>query len=210
MTSSEKDLKKISSELNHLSLKRQQLLERKKILSIFQELRNRAEFGQTEEAASNQSEIDNIDDKLKQLTERKAELQKSRDTLLSGNDKMKCTKEVTFKSTQKNECGDPDLATGINIFYVEAPPMIPAPKVILDVENLPPCPSRTQCPECRQFVMTETFTSVSSVTWLVCVMTALIGCVAGCCLIPFCLDSFKSTTHRCPKCRTSISTIKKL
>uniref|UniRef100_A0A3B4V8P7 LITAF domain-containing protein n=1 Tax=Seriola dumerili TaxID=41447 RepID=A0A3B4V8P7_SERDU len=83
-------------------------------------------------------------------------------------------------------------------------------QMILDVENLPPCPSRTQCPECRQFIMTETFTSVSSVTWLVCVMTALIGCVAGCCLIPFCLDSFKSTTHRCPKCRTSISTIKKL
>lgn len=36
------------------------------------------------------------------------------------------------------------------------------------------------------------------------------SCMAGCCLIPFCLDRFKSTTHRCPKCQTSIQTIKKL
>lgn len=50
-----------------------------------------------------------------------------------------------------------------------------APAVILDLEELPPCPSRTQCPECRQFITTETFSTVSSVTWLVCLMTALIG-----------------------------------
>uniref|UniRef100_A0A3B4XC90 LITAF domain-containing protein n=1 Tax=Seriola lalandi dorsalis TaxID=1841481 RepID=A0A3B4XC90_SERLL len=88
--------------------------------------------------------------------------------------------------------------------------MIFSPKVILDVENLPPCPSRTQCPECRQFVMTETFTSNYLPVCICAAMRIYCICVAGCCLIPFCLDSFKSTTHRCPKCRTSISTIKKL
>ncbi|XP_044036500.1 uncharacterized protein LOC122868531 [Siniperca chuatsi] len=207
MTSSDSELKKISTELKHLSLKRQQLLERKKIQCIFQELRNRAEFGQTEEAVLNQHEIDSIDDKLKQLTERKAELQKSHDNILNAKDKKR-EKEVSFTSSQKIVPGVP--VPGSNIFYVEAPPTIPAPKVILDLENLPPCPCRTQCPECRQFIMTETFTSVSSLTWLVCFMTAMIGCVAGCCLIPFCIDRFKSTTHRCPKCRTSIQTIKKL
>lgn len=36
------------------------------------------------------------------------------------------------------------------------------------------------------------------------------SCVAGCCLLPFCFDKFKSTTHRCPMCRSSIQTIKKL
>ncbi|GAA6218082.1 uncharacterized protein LOC121198441 [Lates japonicus] len=205
MTSSESDLKQISTELKHLSLKRQQLLERKKILCIFQELRNRAEFGQTEEAASNQNEIVSIDVKLKQLTDRKAELQKSRETILSANNKN------SMKESSSNQRIEPGpSALGSNIFYVEAPPTIPAPTVILDVDKLPPCPCRTQCPECRQFIVTETFTSVSSVTWLVCIMTALIGCVAGCCLIPFCLDRFKSTTHRCPKCRSSIKTIKKL
>lgn len=47
MTSPDSELKKISTELKHLSLKRQQLLERKKIQCIFQELRNRAEFETT-------------------------------------------------------------------------------------------------------------------------------------------------------------------
>lgn len=41
------------------------------------------------EADSNQQEIDSIDDKLKLLTERRAELQKSLDNLLSAKDKNK-------------------------------------------------------------------------------------------------------------------------
>ncbi|XP_033998474.1 U11/U12 small nuclear ribonucleoprotein 25 kDa protein isoform X3 [Trematomus bernacchii] len=177
MTSSESELNKISTELKHLSLKRQQLLERKKLQCIFQELQNRVQLEQPEEGDPYQHEIDSIDDKLNQLAERKAELQKNHDNMVYGND-------------EKNS--------------------LKAPTVILDLENLPPRPTRTQCPECEQFITTETFTSISSVTWLMCFMTALIGCIAGCCLIPFCMDRFKSTTHRCPKCRTSIITIKQL
>nr|XP_046271997.1 protein diaphanous homolog 1-like isoform X1 [Scatophagus argus] len=237
MNSSESELKKISTELKHLSLKRQQLVEKKNLLGILQELRNRAEFGHAEDKSSNQHEIDSIDDKLKQLTERKAELQKSHDNILNAKDKkskigeLKFTEanihsiirwvcnhlsssslKVSFTPSQTTvpATSPPPPPPVSGIIYVEAPPTIPAPTVILDLEKLPECPCRTQCPECRQFIMTETYTSVSSVTWLVCFMTALIGCVAGCCLIPFCLDRFKSTTHRCPKCRTSIQTIKKL
>ncbi|KAF1379696.1 hypothetical protein PFLUV_G00178690 [Perca fluviatilis] len=149
MTSSDSEVKKISQELKYISLKRQQLLERKKVQCIFQELRNRSEFGQTEEAVSKQHEIDSIDDKLKQLTERKAELQNNLDSILNAKEKNN-NKEVSFTSSQTT--GVP----GFNIFYVEAPPAIPAPSVILDVEKLPPCPCRTQCPECRQFITTET------------------------------------------------------
>ncbi|XP_041813857.1 lipopolysaccharide-induced tumor necrosis factor-alpha factor homolog [Chelmon rostratus] len=203
MTSSDSE-QKISAELKQLSLMRQQLLERKKIQCIFQELRNRAEFGQAEGAASNQHEIDSIDDKLKQLTERKAELQKSHDNILHAKDK----KEDSLTSSQMTVPVAPVPAS--NMIYIEAPPSIPAPTVILDLENFPPCPCRTQCPACEQFIVTETFTSVSSLTWLVCFMIALTGCAAGCCLIPFCIDTFKSTTHKCPRCRTSIITIKKL
>ncbi|XP_067333686.1 lipopolysaccharide-induced tumor necrosis factor-alpha factor homolog [Channa argus] len=203
MTSSDIDLNKIPTELKQISLKMQQLLERKKLLCVFQELRNRAEFEHTEEAASYQHEIDSIDDKLNQMSERIAELHKTYNSFLGANENENSMKQVT--STPNSP-----TSSGLNIFYVEPPPNIPAPTVILDVEKLPPHPCRTQCPECQQFIMTETFTSVSSVTWLVCLMTALIGCVAGCCLIPFCCDRFKSITHRCPKCRTAIKTIKKL
>ncbi|XP_008302594.1 lipopolysaccharide-induced tumor necrosis factor-alpha factor homolog [Stegastes partitus] len=184
----------------------QQLLERKKFLCILKELRDSAEFGQREEAVSTQKEIDSVDVKLKQLSDRKATLQKSYDNILNAKHTTS-KKEVSFASSQKIETCD---VPGVNVFYVEAPPNFPAPTVILDLEKLPAHPCRTQCPECREFIMTETFTSVSSLTWLVCFMTAVIGCVAGCCLIPFCVDSFKSITHRCPKCRTSLKTLKKL
>lgn len=87
MTSSDSDIiEDILTEMKHLSLKRKQLMERRKIQSIFQEMRNRAEFGQTEEAASNLHEVDNIDDKLKQLTERKAELLIHHDNILNAKD----------------------------------------------------------------------------------------------------------------------------
>ncbi|CAK6971205.1 uncharacterized protein LOC122868531 [Scomber scombrus] len=177
MTSSDSELSRISKELKHLSLKRQQLLDRKKILCIFEELKNRAEFTQTEETTSSKHEIDRIDQTLKQLCEKKADLQKIHDNIVEAKEQRDINK---------------------------------APEVILDLERLPSYPCKTQCPECRQFITTETFTSVSSLTWLVCFMTALMGCVAGCCLIPFCFDKFKSTTHRCPMCRSSIQTIKKL
>ncbi|XP_019115986.2 lipopolysaccharide-induced tumor necrosis factor-alpha factor [Larimichthys crocea] len=204
MSSSDSELKRITTELNNLSLKRQQLLERKKIQCIIQELRGRIEFGQPEEAPT-QDEIDSNDEKLKELNERISELQKSHKNLLSGNDCKK--EEVSSAPDQNTVTGE---LPGSNVFFVEAPPTIPAPTVILDLEKLPTSPCRTQCPECRQFVVTETKTSVNSMTWLVCFMSVVMGCVAGCCLIPFCLDTFKSTIHRCPKCRSSISTVKKL
>ncbi|XP_044187273.1 lipopolysaccharide-induced tumor necrosis factor-alpha factor homolog [Thunnus albacares] len=181
MTSSDSEMNRISTEMKHLSLKRQQLLERRKILCIFQELRSRAEFGQT------------------------VTLQPCSNHLLSSS------LGVNFAQSEKDEKVELEFnAPGSNIFYVVAPPSVPAPQVILDVENLPPCPCKTQCPECQQFITTEIDHSISSVTWLVCFMTALIGCVAGCCLIPFCLKRFKSITHKCPNCRSSITTIKKL
>uniref|UniRef100_A0A8C7W2P6 LITAF domain-containing protein n=1 Tax=Oncorhynchus mykiss TaxID=8022 RepID=A0A8C7W2P6_ONCMY len=81
-----------------------------------------------------------------------------------------------------------------------------APEVILDIQKLPPCSSQTQCPQCRQFITTEIVTSFNTI------LSGLFSfsCVAGCCLIPFCIDNFKDVTHRCPKCRSSIITIKKL
>ncbi|KAM4531833.1 lipopolysaccharide-induced tumor necrosis factor-alpha factor homolog [Odontesthes bonariensis] len=206
MASSESELKKISTDLNYISLKVQQLEERRKILCIFLELRERAEFGQTEEAAAHQQEINNIDNKLKELREKKAELQINYDSHLKAKEKHK---EKETINTDQGVISNPSQS-GTNIFYVEPPPSFSAPSVILDVEKLPPHPCRTQCPDCREFVETETFTSISSVTWLMCVILAMLGCVAGCCLIPFCVDALKSTTHRCPKCRTKLATIKRL
>lgn len=108
----------------------------------------------TEEADTNQHEIDSIDDKLKQLTERKAELQKSLDNLVNVKHENKGKKgeskltaenlysitlsfcnhpfllllAVSLTPDQKVEPGVP--VPGSNIFYVEAPPTIPGESVM--------------------------------------------------------------------------------
>ncbi|KAL7378163.1 hypothetical protein ABVT39_009679 [Epinephelus coioides] len=206
MTSQDSKLEMIATELKSLSIKRQELLERKKMKSIFQELKNRIEFRQTEGAVAYDHEIDSIDADLKHLTEKKQKLQESQENILNAKDEKYSKKEASFTPSEITVPAEPEP----KIFYVEPPPNVPAPTVILDVEKLPPCPCRTQCPECKKFIITETSTSVSSVTWLVCFMTALMGCVAGCCLIPFCVDRCKSTIHKCPNCRTSIRVVKQL
>ncbi|XP_026858192.1 U11/U12 small nuclear ribonucleoprotein 25 kDa protein isoform X3 [Electrophorus electricus] len=85
-----------------------------------------------------------------------------------------------------------------------------APQVIMDVSKLPPCSSPTRCPHCEQFVTTEVITMTGSTAWLVCLVCAFLGCIAGCCLIPFCMSNYKDIVHKCPKCRSQIHKCTKL
>ncbi|KAM8845517.1 uncharacterized protein AB9W97_000622 isoform 2-T2 [Spinachia spinachia] len=167
MTPSDSQLEEILAEMNHLSLKRQQLVERRKIQCIFQELRSRAEFKQTEGAASRPHA--SLDDQLGQLTERRAELQRLHDHILRARDA-----NTGVVPAPRQIVSDVPLPV-TTIFHVQSPPDFPAPTVILDVATLPDRPSRTQCPECKQFIVTETFHSVSSVTWMMCFLVATLG-----------------------------------
>lgn len=38
----------------------------------------------------------------------------------------------------------------------------------------------------------------------------LYSCLAGCCLLPFCLDNFKDVKHTCPKCHSLLHIVTKL
>ncbi|KAF6727781.1 hypothetical protein FQA47_006938 [Oryzias melastigma] len=93
MNSPNGEATKISMELKDISLKIQQLQEKKKIMQIFLEIRNRTNFGQTEEAYAKKKQIKIIDDELRQLRERQAELQK----------RLKGISAVTGRDDQKEE-----------------------------------------------------------------------------------------------------------
>ncbi|XP_071242099.1 uncharacterized protein [Salvelinus alpinus] len=199
-SSEHRELDRISVEMNQLSFRRQQLIDRRNMLTILQEFRNRSNRNSTD-GSKEQTEIQFLDKELQELSEKKRELQKRQDNILHSKD-------------QRKECiisqGGVSVLPDLSVVFVEAPPSIPAPEVIMDIQKLPPWSSQTQCPQCRQFITTEIVTSVGNVACLVCVTMSVLGCVAGCCLIPFCIDNFKDVTHRCPKCRCSIITIKKL
>ncbi|XP_069501681.1 lipopolysaccharide-induced tumor necrosis factor-alpha factor homolog isoform X2 [Ambystoma mexicanum] len=61
-------------------------------------------------------------------------------------------------------------------------------------------PMRTTCPACQQAIVTSISHTAGAMAWLLCGMLILFGCVFGCCIIPFCVDSCLDVKHYCPSC----------
>ncbi|CAF1286941.1 unnamed protein product [Rotaria sordida] len=61
-------------------------------------------------------------------------------------------------------------------------------------------PVQCVCPRCGAHIVTRAEKTTGLFTWLLCGGLVVFGCVLGCCLIPFCIDSAKDTVHYCPNC----------
>ncbi|XP_026857864.2 U11/U12 small nuclear ribonucleoprotein 25 kDa protein isoform X1 [Electrophorus electricus] len=195
--SKEFQLEMVFAELQELAFRREHLTNRLNLLIMLTEFRQNA--GLHEEV----DEKEGIEEELKKLSERKRQLQQLQERL-----EFKHFTGGTFTTVPIDEPTTPS-SMGTEIFFVEPPPY-PAPQVIMDVSKLPPCSSPTRCPHCEQFVTTEVITMTGSTAWLVCLVCAFLGCIAGCCLIPFCMSNYKDIVHKCPKCRSQIHKCTKL
>lgn len=181
----DEQLTNIFEELNRLSFRRQQLIDKRNILAML--IQFKRNNGQNEQKYSRETEeIKEIEEQLNVLTEKKLELKNLQDRL-GGNHLI----DTTVSSS-------------------DSPPPFPAPQVILDVEQLPRQSAQTQCPFCHQFITTDVTTKAGSAAYIACLISILFCCIAGCCVIPFCMDGCKDVVHKCPKCRSYIKTCKKL
>lgn len=79
-------------------------------------------------------------------------------------------------------------------------------RAVVAVESLGETPAVTKCPSCQEVVFTETRKRVGETMWLICCLCSLIGCVAGCCVIPFFVDRLRNVQHQCPHCQAQIRT----
>ncbi|RVE59362.1 hypothetical protein OJAV_G00187750 [Oryzias javanicus] len=77
---------------------------------------------------------------------------------------------------------------------------------IVPVESLGSKPATTKCPSCQAVVVTRTQLKVGAPSFIVCFVCSMLGCVLGCCLIPFLTKRFKNVHHYCPRCQTHIYT----
>ncbi|TDG98202.1 hypothetical protein EPR50_G00216610 [Perca flavescens] len=77
---------------------------------------------------------------------------------------------------------------------------------VVPVESLVGTPAVTKCPSCEEIVFTETSCRVGEATWILCYLCSIMGCVAGCCLIPFFMSRLKDVHHQCPHCQAKIHT----
>jgi len=66
-------------------------------------------------------------------------------------------------------------------------------------------PVHVVCPHCSTYVQTRVVKNAGLCTWLSCLGLACVGCVYGCCLIPFCVDDCKDSKHYCPSCGALIA-----
>ncbi|XP_063046412.1 lipopolysaccharide-induced tumor necrosis factor-alpha factor homolog [Engraulis encrasicolus] len=71
-------------------------------------------------------------------------------------------------------------------------------------------PVVVNCPVCAQMVTTQVVRKDGVLTWLACVALAFVGCIYGCCLIPFCVDGAKDAEHHCPTCKSVLGVYKRL
>ncbi|KAL7641527.1 UNVERIFIED_CONTAM: hypothetical protein RMT77_007398 [Armadillidium vulgare] len=60
---------------------------------------------------------------------------------------------------------------------------------------------RVTCPHCGADMSTTVIKDPSIAAYVSALVLFLVGCVCGCCLIPFCMDSCKNVEHRCAHCK---------
>ncbi|XP_070708379.1 uncharacterized protein [Pempheris klunzingeri] len=77
---------------------------------------------------------------------------------------------------------------------------------IVPVDSLDHTPAVIQCPSCKEVVFTQTHSKVGEAVWMVCCLCSMLGCVAGCCLIPFFMSQLREVHHQCPQCQAHIHT----
>nr|KAF6488616.1 hypothetical protein HJG59_000133 [Molossus molossus] len=65
-------------------------------------------------------------------------------------------------------------------------------------------PVHYQCPYCGNYIITVTTPVPGILTWMLCTTLFVFGCVLGCCLLPFCVDSLQDVSHSCPVCRNEL------
>lgn len=85
---------------------------------------------------------------------------------------------------QKQQPGDPGPAD-------EAPPFD---------GRLGEGPQRLTCPACGYSVETRVKKENGAATWLAAFGLCLVGCWAGCCVVPFFVRRLKDSRHECPEC----------
>ncbi|KAM7371079.1 hypothetical protein PAMP_010575 [Pampus punctatissimus] len=169
------------------------------------------------EDSNEQCELEAIQKELDRLLVTKEKLEKQgKTTRLTGNKSQQ--NSPTFYKVKK-PCGGiymlppPQLTqegatSGLKIKSRPAAEIPTGP--IVPVDSLGPAPAITKCPSCDAVVLTETCRTVNTMVWMLCCITSMMGCVAGCCLIPFFMDRLKTVKHKCPQCQADIYTYKPL
>lgn len=71
-------------------------------------------------------------------------------------------------------------------------------------------PIMVKCPFCKMTVTTEIKPTTGCLTWMCCLALTVVGCVYGCCLIPFFSNRLRDVEHFCPQCHNTVALYKRI
>lgn len=110
-----------------------------------------------------------------------------------------------------NYLGSSEPPSQSQIPYNANPNTVPPPefRVVYQpvIFSLTPNPTKTTCPTCHASIKTTTISDHQPSAHLCCIVLCLLGCCLCSCL-PYCMSSFMSVHHFCPKCKNYIGTWK--
>lgn len=198
----------IISELGLITIKRQQLHSRRMLLLQILKFRNK--WTEIQEAApatsEDPSELEAIQLELEDLVVQEKKL-------LAEASAMSLNQDPTLARGNHVTHGGvyilPPYRSGEDCPEMKGPSPLSTAETV-DVKMLCRDPALVQCPSCGQFITTKTHRKVGEISWLLCVTTSILGCVAGCCLIPFCMQSLQDVSHHCPLCEAHIHTFERI
>ncbi|XP_053210321.1 lipopolysaccharide-induced tumor necrosis factor-alpha factor homolog [Panonychus citri] len=82
--------------------------------------------------------------------------------------------------------------------------------VTIGTTRFGPYPQNVICPTCNEQVITLTSRKSGLLAWLVSIGCCVVGCVFGCCLIPFYTDITLDVEHSCPRCARKLGINRKI
>ncbi|XP_029619801.1 cell death-inducing p53-target protein 1 homolog [Salmo trutta] len=210
------DLGRMSSQLAFITFRRQLLHNRRIMLLKMQQFRNKRKDREALSPTvsfpeeSEPTELQAIEQELQDLVDREQELlQIQTDNIGPDHTPLSDYTEKLMAPYQGVYVLPSNTPENMKQYTQQATPPA-APEDIVEVEKLNSDPAIVQCPICEQVVTTETYRKIGGAAWMLCLVSGMLGCVAGCCLIPFCLDNLKDVRHRCPECHGNIYTAERM
>ena len=88
-------------------------------------------------------------------------------------------------------------------------PVAPAPFAKGVEKTVHMAPFMMTCQKCGHMGMTRVEEEYGVFQYFLCLLSVCVSCFLGCCLIPFCISSFKDHHHHCKKCEVFVA-VKKI
>ncbi|KAL7291483.1 hypothetical protein TKK_0014745 [Trichogramma kaykai] len=85
--------------------------------------------------------------------------------------------------------------------FTPAETYVPGPTIVTTIVPLGSGSTHTICPHCYTEIDTQTKTEPGMIAYVTGFLIAILGCWAGCCLIPCCIDECMDIHHTCPNCK---------